>query len=201
MCSVKPLSASPGFWMRELTTRRSRPFSPASSSRRRSKSRSLTSCSTLIESMQAISVTEREPALYSCLLVLGVLFRDQPEDARRALGVQDRLPELRLLEQARDPRQRFEVKAGRVVRREEHEKEVGGLSVDRREVHSPALASEGGEQPGKPSDLPVRDGDAFADSGGPELLALEQRIGELLRREGGIRAGEPVAELAEHTRL
>src|SRR3954470_22996895 len=53
MCSVKPLSASPGFWIRELTTRRSSPFSPPSSSRRRSKSLSLSSCSTLIESIDA----------------------------------------------------------------------------------------------------------------------------------------------------
>src|SRR5467141_3968093 len=57
MCSVKPLSASPGFWMRELTTRRSRPLSPASSSRRRSKSWSLRSVSTLMESIENQTIT------------------------------------------------------------------------------------------------------------------------------------------------
>src|SRR3954463_6158085 len=64
MCSVKPESARPGFWMRELTTRRSRPFSPASSSSRRSKSLSFTSCSILIESKP------RKPNIPCCVSLL-----------------------------------------------------------------------------------------------------------------------------------
>src|SRR5207248_5441406 len=130
MCSVKPLSASPGFWMRELTTRRSRPPSPASNSRRRSKSRSLTSCSILIESIDSASVTERGARLYSTGSVLGVFLGDQPEDRGAVAGGEDPLTELRLLEQARDPGQRLQVRPGGVVRREEHEEEVGGLGID-----------------------------------------------------------------------
>src|SRR6202140_4211781 len=60
MCSVKPVRARPGFWMRELTTRRSRPAWPARSSRRRSNCVSLSSCSTLIESIAA-SLHQRAP--------------------------------------------------------------------------------------------------------------------------------------------
>src|SRR5260370_1063324 len=60
MCSVKRRKASPGVWMRELTTRRSSPCSPARSSSRRSKSRSLRSCSTLIESIAQERSTPRD---------------------------------------------------------------------------------------------------------------------------------------------
>src|SRR5919201_3738644 len=57
MCSVNPEIARPGFWIRELTTRRSRPPCPARSSSRRSKSRSFRSVSTLMESIQIQSIT------------------------------------------------------------------------------------------------------------------------------------------------
>src|SRR5512140_3087140 len=62
MCSVKPLSARPRFWIRELTTLRSRPLSPPSSSRRRSKSLSLSSCSIVIASIDLASVTPLCPS-------------------------------------------------------------------------------------------------------------------------------------------
>src|SRR5258708_38539103 len=125
MCSVKPVSGSPGFWMRELTTRRSSPASPASISSRRSNWPSLRSCSTLIESI----APEHTPAarsgarpaartprwrgeLKKTLLILSVLADDQEEDCRPVLGLQGPLAKLRAAQKPRAARQRPEGDAG-----------------------------------------------------------------------------------------
>src|SRR6202171_2272410 len=195
MCSVKPLKASPGFWMRELTTRRSSPCSPARSSNRRSKSRSLRSCSTLIQSIAPERSTPRVAVAAPAGLVLGVLFGDEPEDPGRAFRLEDRLAQPRLLEEPRDPRQRFQVHPRRILRREQHEEEVRRLPVDGGEVHSGPLAPEGGQEAGNARQLAVRDRHPLADAGRPELLALEQRLGQLGRGEAGLAAGEAGAKL------
>src|SRR4051794_26686403 len=90
MCSVKPLSARPGFWMRELTTRRSRPLSPPSSSRRRSKSLSLSSCSIVIASIEPGRVT---PLMPSALPEPGRMpAEEQPGPASPARDIASRVP-------------------------------------------------------------------------------------------------------------
>src|SRR5215472_16689183 len=62
--------------------------------------------------------------------ILRVLFGDEPEDLRAARRVEDRLAQLLLLEEPRDARQRLQVQARRILRREEHEEELRRLSVD-----------------------------------------------------------------------
>jgi len=80
----EPLSASPGFWMRELTTRLVEPFSPASSSRRRSKS-GLDELLDLDRVHRWASVAEGAPALYSYLNSCG--YQRKAGRARLPLGV------------------------------------------------------------------------------------------------------------------
>src|SRR5258708_1301847 len=152
MCSVKPVSASPGFWMRELTTRRSSPASPASISTRRSNWPSLRTCSTLIESI----APEHTPAarsgarpaartprwrgeLKKTLLILSVLADDQVEDGRAVLGIEDLLAKLRAAQKPRDARQRLEVDAGAVFGGEQDEEELRRLALQSPEDDPPPL--------------------------------------------------------------
>src|SRR5262249_30994859 len=98
----------------------------------------------------------------------GVFLGDQGVDLLGRGGLEDRLPEARVLEQARDAGQRLEVDAGRVLRRHQREEQVGGLAVDGVEVHALARDAERRAQLRQPVELPVRDGDALADAGGAQ---------------------------------
>src|SRR5690606_4375304 len=75
---------------------------------------------------------------------LRVLFLDRAEHLVARLGLEQPLAEGGIAKEAGDAGQRLQVLAARVLRHDEQEEQVGGLPVDRLEVHAFAAAREGG---------------------------------------------------------
>src|SRR5262245_54541834 len=108
--------------MRGAVTRRPSPEAPAMSSRARPFSVSLSRAST------------RKDGMTRFASVLGVLFRDDAIQLSRAGRLHQALAEFSALEQAADTRQRLQVRAGRVLGGDEHEKDMSRTPVHRMEV-------------------------------------------------------------------
>src|SRR6185436_16296314 len=99
---------------------------------------------------------------------------------------------------ARDPRQRLEMLADGVLRRDEQEEEVRRLAVERVEVDALRMAAERAEDALQRPQLAVRDGDSVADRSAAEALALPQDLNQALGVDLGVLAGEVNGELAQY---
>ena len=80
----------------------------------------------------------------------------------------------RIAQQARHARQRLEVIGAGGFRRQQQKNQIDRLAVERLEIDRPLQPREQPEQAAELRQLAVRNGDAVADRGGAELLALQQ---------------------------
>src|SRR6516164_2229392 len=106
----------------------------------------------------------------------GVFLLDGAADLVPTAGLEEALAEAGVAEEPGDPRQRLQVLAARVLGHHQQEEQVGGLTVDRVEVHARAAARAARQEPRDPGQLAVRDRDALADPGALELLAVDQHV-------------------------
>ena len=90
-----------------------------------------------------------------------------------------------LAQDAGDAGQRLEVVGAGALRREQQEEQVDRLAVEGLEVDRLVEAREQAEQAVELRQLAVRDGDAVADAGRAEALALQQRLEDRALVEAG----------------
>ena len=108
----------------------------------------------------------------------------------------------RIAQDAGDPRQRLQMIGAGALRREQHEDEVDRLVVERIEIDRAREPRKDADQPVERAQLAVRDGDALADAGRAQALALQQRVEDLALGKPGEprgRAGKPPAAPASST--
>ena len=86
------------------------------------------------------------------------------------------LRDLGVAQQARNARQRLQVVGARGFRRQQQENQIDRLAVERLEIDRLVQPREQAEQPTELRQLAVRNGDAIADAGRAELLALQQHF-------------------------
>ena len=90
-----------------------------------------------------------------------------------------------LAEMPRDAGERLQVIGAGALGREQEEDEVDRLVVERLEIDRLREPREQAEDAVEARELAVRDGDAAADAGRAELLALQKRIEDLALRQAG----------------
>src|SRR5436853_1467808 len=119
ICGRYPASARPGFWMRGIVTPLPSPLSPAINV-------SLHAVPRVCRSSPIVTMTPN--------LVLLVLFFDDREELFGRPAGGEPVAERLVLEQARDARERLQVSPRGILRRDEEEKEVRRLAVERVEI-------------------------------------------------------------------
>src|SRR5262245_28209386 len=92
-----------------------------------------------------------------------VLFADQTKELTAIGGLYESLTKVRVLQQARHAGESLEVLPDRILRRNEHEEQTGGLAVERLEIDPGAVPTERPEYALQARELPVRNGDPVAD--------------------------------------
>src|SRR5690242_19577677 len=75
------------------------------------------------------------------------------------------------------------MQTGGILRRDQQEKELGGIAVQRIEIDAAGAAAEHAQDAGDSSKLAMRDGDAVADSGGAQALAFVQNPEQFVERD------------------
>src|SRR3990172_9495685 len=88
-------------------------------------------------------------------LELLVLVLDRADHFRRAVGLAEPLAEGRVPEEPGDARECLEIAPSGMLRDDEEEEVVGGLTVDRVEVHALVAAGEARQEPIEADELPV----------------------------------------------
>src|SRR5579885_1125780 len=131
-------------------------------------------------------------------LVLAVLFADQLVDLGGVGGVDQAFSELVVLQQARDPRQRLQMKTRGVLRRYQHEKDVRRIAVERVEINAAAMPPEGTDDLRDPAHLPVRNCDPVPDRGRTQTLALAEDRGQLFKVDIRKLCGEALSQFPEY---
>src|SRR5579863_1951976 len=119
------------------------------------------------------------PIRHTRRLVPRVFLDDQLVDLVSVARPEQMLTEGVVAKQARDARERFEVQAGRVLRRDEQKKQIRRFAVERVEIYSARSAPKDTDDLLDAADLAMGDRDAVADRGRTQSLALVQHGVEL----------------------
>src|SRR5439155_3007755 len=133
--------------------------------------------------------------------VLVVLFPYRLVDLLRAVCRAESLAKILVSEQARYPCQGLQMRSRGILRSDEKKEEVGETAVERLEVDAGSATPEGGDHSGEFGELAMRDGDALADRGGAELLALGQDLHAPVLGDLRMMLGEYRRELFENLEL
>src|SRR5262249_12481184 len=110
--------------------------------------------------------------------ILLVLFPDGAVDVGRRRRAEEPLAERLVLEETGDARERLQMRAGRVFRRDEEKEEMGRLAVERGEVDAARAPAERGDHARQAGKLPVWDGDPLAERGAVQPLPVLERLHE-----------------------
>src|ERR1700719_3771370 len=112
-------------------------------------------------------------------LELAVFLANQSKELAGVGRLEKLLAEVSVAQQARHAREGLQMEAGGILRRDQHEKKMGRVAVERFEIDALNMAAEGPEDFGDLGQLAVRDRYAVADRRRAQALALGQHRGHL----------------------
>src|SRR5580704_6500483 len=107
-------------------------------------------------------------------LELAVFLADETKELAGVRRDKKLLAKVTIAQQARDARQRLQMQAGGIFGRDQHEKQMRRVAVERLEINALHVTSEGPQNLGDLGQLAMRNRDAVADCGRAESLALSQ---------------------------
>src|SRR5262249_52581419 len=106
-----------------------------------------------------------------------------------------------VLEQARDPRQRLQMKTGRILGRHQQKEQLRRIAVQRVKVDSARAAPEDAENLTDTSELAVRNGNPVPDCGGPQPLAFVQNPEQPIECHFRMPLAQGLSQLAQNISL